>query len=299
MRRFLIWVPIVFILFLLQSYFWVPTYEEKSRGNPARLAEYIEASIGDAQILNPILSSDSASSDIESRVFEGLIDRDENLNFRGRVAARWDIFEEAYFYLNDQASVPPGALSSAPTMVAFLQKAIKSRRAGEDPVSKSLANIEKVEVLPSRSFEIVREEKEPGGKTVPVTIQVAAPPRIRLTLKKVDQDLFENLSGLLGREYFASFEGSRVHPVEPETFSRNTATYAREVLPAVEHNPVIIFHLRPGVRFHDGHPVTAEDVQFTYEAIMNPRNLSPRLSDYEPVKAVEVVDPLTVRIVYK
>ncbi len=95
MRRILVWVPIIFIFFLLQSYFWVPTYEEETRGNPGRLAEYIDASIGDAQILNPILSSDSASSNIESRVFEGLIDRDQNLNFRGRVATRWEIFEEA------------------------------------------------------------------------------------------------------------------------------------------------------------------------------------------------------------
>jgi ABC-type transport system substrate-binding protein len=53
------------------------------------------------------------------------------------------------------------------------------------------------------------------------------------------------------------------------------------------------------VKFHDGHPVDAHDVKFTYEGIMNPKNLSPRLSDYEPVKEVEVVDHLTVRIVYK
>jgi ABC-type transport system substrate-binding protein len=32
---------------------------------------------------------------------------------------------------------------------------------------------------------------------------------------------------------------------------------------------------------------------------MNPKNLSPRVSDYEPVKAVEVIDHLSVRIVYK
>jgi ABC-type transport system substrate-binding protein len=32
---------------------------------------------------------------------------------------------------------------------------------------------------------------------------------------------------------------------------------------------------------------------------MNPKNLSPRIADYEPVKSVEVIDPLTVRIVYK
>jgi ABC-type transport system substrate-binding protein len=79
----------------------------------------------------------------------------------------------------------------------------------------------------------------------------------------------------------------------------NLKAWAQEILPPVEHNPVILFHLRPNVKFHDGHPFTADDVKFTYEAIMNPRNLSPRVPDYEPVKQVEVPDPLTVRIVYK
>jgi ABC-type transport system substrate-binding protein len=67
----------------------------------------------------------------------------------------------------------------------------------------------------------------------------------------------------------------------------------------VEHNPIIEFQLRPDVKFHDGHAFDAHDVKFTYDAIMDPRNLSPRIADYEPVKKVEVVDPLTVRIVYK
>ena len=53
------------------------------------------------------------------------------------------------------------------------------------------------------------------------------------------------------------------------------------------------------MKFHDGHALDAYDVKFTYEGIMNPKNLSPRLADYEPIKEVEVVDPLTVRIVYK
>ena len=59
------------------------------------------------------------------------------------------------------------------------------------------------------------------------------------------------------------------------------------------------FYLRRDVRFHDGHVFDAHDVRFTFEAIMNPKNLSPRIADYEPVKAVEVIDPLTVRIIYK
>ena len=85
-------------LILLVSYFGVPTYEEQTRGNPQRLVQFVTASSGDASMLNPILSADSASSQIEALVFEGLIDRDENLQFRGRVAKDWNIYEHAYFF---------------------------------------------------------------------------------------------------------------------------------------------------------------------------------------------------------
>jgi ABC-type transport system substrate-binding protein len=299
MRRILIGIPTLFILFLLQSYIWVPTYEEQTRGNPERLNEYIDASIGDAQILNPILSADSASSTIESRVFEGLIDRDEELRFRGRLATHWEIFEEAYFYVNDEAWIPNLGRSDAEGIVGFLRKAIEVRKGGKNPLSRSLANIEKMEALPARSFEVSRQEKDAEGKTVEVRIWAEAPPRIRLVLRNVDQDLFDHLSKLLGKDYFTSFDGTRFLQIHPKAFYRKRVAYGREFLPATEHNPVIVFHLRPNVKFHDGHIFDAEDVKFTYEAIMNQRNLSPRTADYEPVKAVEVIDPLTVRIVYK
>jgi ABC-type transport system substrate-binding protein len=32
---------------------------------------------------------------------------------------------------------------------------------------------------------------------------------------------------------------------------------------------------------------------------MNPKNISPRMADYEPIKSVEVIDKLTIKIVYK
>jgi hypothetical protein len=99
-RRFLIIAPAIVSLVLMISYFWVPTYEEQTKGNPDRLVQFITTSSGDAAMLNPILSADSASSQINGLVFEGLIDRDENLQFRGRVAHSWKIYEHAYFYIN-------------------------------------------------------------------------------------------------------------------------------------------------------------------------------------------------------
>jgi ABC-type transport system substrate-binding protein len=302
-RRILIGAPLVLIIFLLQSFFWVPTYEQQTKGNPERLTEYITASIGDASILNPVLSSDSASNDIESKVFEGLIDRDQDLRFRGRLAKAWQIYEEAYFYINEKALIPQVGKAGAPEVVRLLKRA----RGGYVPVSDrlktSLDNIREIVTIPAREFLATVRGKgaEKGGEKTATRIRVRAPDRIKLILNRVDPALFENLSTILGSDYFLSFpagdyltalEGGRAGiPLHTE--------YAREVLPATEHNPVIVFYLRPHVRFHDNHSFGARDVQFTYEAIMDPRNLSPRIADFEPVKEVQVIDPRTVRIIYK
>ena len=100
LKRLLILVPFLFIMGLLQSFIWVPTYENQAVGNPDRLRTYVEASIGDAKILNPILNADAASSSIVGLVFEGLLDLDENLNLRGRLATDWQITEQAYLFAN-------------------------------------------------------------------------------------------------------------------------------------------------------------------------------------------------------
>jgi len=300
-RRVLIFAPAIIVLILLQSYFWVPTYDQQTRGNPERLHEYITASIGDASILNPILSADVASSDINSKVFEGLIDRDEDLRFRGRLATSWKVTEEAYFYVNESSEIPGLGKAGAEEIVDLIKEVKKERDISDPGLKASLDLIEGISIIPSKEFAVighVRELTGNKGKTE-VKIRIKAPQRIKLTLSKVDQDLFRNLVKLLGNNYFASFQGKEYLSTEPQVDKKRLAAFARELVPATEHNPVLVFHLRPHVRFHDGHVFDAHDVRFTFEAIMNPKNLSPRIADYEPVKAVEVIDPLTVRIVYK
>jgi len=208
-KRILIIAPTIVVIFLLQSYFWVPTYEQQTKGNPDRLVEYIDASIGDASLLNPILTADSASSQIEGMVYEGLIDRDEELRFRGRLATAWDVYEEAYFYVNESAVVPGLGQANAEQMVRFLKEA-KQKRVWTDPdLVRSLANIKEISVVPQRDFEMVRSEKsvQAEGKGEEIRIQVQAPARIKLALEQVDQDLFENLKELLGGDYFSQVKG--------------------------------------------------------------------------------------------
>ncbi len=300
-KRVLIFAPLILTLFLLQSYFWVPTYEQQSRGNPGRFHEYINGSIGDAAILNPILSADSASSEIESKIFEGLIDRDENLQFRGRLASSWQLSEEAYFFVNTAAVIPGGRSPDAQNIVALLQEARQDDNLSDEKLKKSLASITEISLIGPQSFSIKKRIRDGGNipENTEVKIDVAAPARIKLNLDQVDQDLFENLTRLLGKDYFQSFRPETFLTCTPALSEDQLRALADELLPAVEHNPVIEFYLRPAVTFHDGHPLDAHDVKFTYEAIVNPENLSPRIADYEPVKSVEVITPLTVRIVYK
>ncbi len=57
-----------------------------------------------------------------------------------------------------------------------------------------------------------------------------------------------------------------------------------------------VFHLRKGVRFHDGKEMTAEDVVFTIERILDPKTASPGRSYLDAVDSVTVIDRTTVRV---
>lgn len=61
----------------------------------------------------------------------------------------------------------------------------------------------------------------------------------------------------------------------------------------------IVFHLRPGVRWQDGTVFTAEDVEYTYRLIVDPKTPTPYSGGFEKVRSVRVVDPLTFEVVYK
>ena len=59
------------------------------------------------------------------------------------------------------------------------------------------------------------------------------------------------------------------------------------------------FHLRDDVYWHDGKKFTADDVKFTIEAIMDPKNESEIASNYEDITSIDITDANTVSFTLK
>lgn len=55
-----------------------------------------------------------------------------------------------------------------------------------------------------------------------------------------------------------------------------------------------VFKIRPGVRFHDGHPLTAADVAWTIRSLSNGAVISSKSSAFANVTAIETPDPMTL-----
>ncbi len=60
------------------------------------------------------------------------------------------------------------------------------------------------------------------------------------------------------------------------------------------------FHLRPGIRWHDGKPLRVDDVVYSFQRIMDPSVDAPHLRVYyQDIEKVEKVDEATVRFTYR
>ncbi|UFS69681.1 peptide-binding protein [Geomonas sp. RF6] len=60
----------------------------------------------------------------------------------------------------------------------------------------------------------------------------------------------------------------------------------------------ITFHLRHGVKWHDGKPFTSRDVMYTYKVTVDPKTPTAYAEDFKQVKSAEAPDPYTFRAVY-
>lgn len=284
LKKVLIYFPAILILFLIQSFFWVPTYDKQATGNPTRLVKYVQGSGGDAQILNPILSADTTSSNINDLVFDGLIDLDKDLKFRPRLAKSWTQYEEAYLAINTSWVLLGGENHKENgNWPEMLIKALSHDKEWSQ-------NLRSIEVISEKTIEA---EIEKIGYTL------KQPAKLKFTLTNINQDFFKPIKKFLGDDYFNKFPYRKFIEAKDSNQQRELEKQYDKILQVTEHNPVIVFDLRKDAVFHDGHPFDSGDVLFTYNSIINSKGTSPRKSDYEPVKAVNVLGPHRIKFTYK
>jgi peptide/nickel transport system substrate-binding protein len=76
-----------------------------------------------------------------------------------------------------------------------------------------------------------------------------------------------------------------------------TASHVEPDLAVAWENPdpqTFVFHLRDGVKFHNGDALTSEDVKFTFQRLVDPATRSPWVSIFSVISAIDTPDPKTV-----
>jgi len=98
----------------------------------------------------------------------------------------------------------------------------------------------------------------------------------------------------------ASFSGpGDKADVTVRTSSGETIRISSAEIQEVRRGVSFTFFLRKNAKFHDGHPVTADDVKFTYDTIRNETVDAPSLRNYYiDMESCEVLDTHTVRLTY-
>ena len=121
-----------------------------------------------------------------------------------------------------------------------------------------------------------RQTEESGSQIVYGSRDYAWINPLRDEYGEIDQLLFD---GLMLRDGTGKLVPGLA---ESYTYDPDTLTY--------------VFHLREGVRWHDGRPLCAADVKFTIEAIQSPATGSMNVSNFEDVREITEIDDKTVRI---
>ncbi|MCG8334255.1 MAG: peptide ABC transporter substrate-binding protein [Proteobacteria bacterium] len=76
-------------------------------------------------------------------------------------------------------------------------------------------------------------------------------------------------------------------------------------VPTVENGGVsrdgltITYKLKPGLKWSDGAPVTSKDIRFTWQAVVNPKNLVKTRTGYSLIESVKTPDKLTAVVKFK
>lgn len=99
----------------------------------------------------------------------------------------------------------------------------------------------------------------------------------------------------------ASHEVADLLYVSPLRYDKNIEIepYAAESFQVLDEGRHLKFTLRKDIRWYDGTPLTAADVEFTYKLMIDPKTPTAYAGDYQVIKEFRVTGPYTFEVFYE
>jgi peptide/nickel transport system substrate-binding protein len=356
-RRVLLAAPLVLLLIFAAAFMAArPRFSHKQD-------QLVQASIGEPERLNPVLSGTQSDFEVEGFIFDGMLRFNENAELEPAMAERYVLSQTAHLYFRQPEDVASaekaihdhqgqwqdlglnGVKADGDSLVLQMSKAGAGYRDNLlqwiSPVAPVPVQLWKAHVAPKTEWQGRPVNSDTFIEWLQQTHKTrAGHPRVLYAWRNTSasfeiytvgadgafiDDLQRRFAEHIGAQTMA-VAVSATPPVPEKTPATAAASQATASAPAAvppervpqmqvklqgplevvfskqwsaQDEPQILFNLRKGIRWHDGEPFTAQDVQFTYQAIMDEKSASVARTGFELVKTVEVPDDYTVLVTYK
>ena len=144
------------LIYILPLFLLLFACGQKAERNPNT---FVEASIGDARRLNPVIANDSASGTVNDQVFNGLVKYDKDIKLVGDLAERWEVTnggKTITFFLRRGVKWHDGVEFTANDCLFTYQKFVDPRVA--TPYSRSYMDVLKAEIVNKYTFRVTYKE---------------------------------------------------------------------------------------------------------------------------------------------
>lgn len=284
-------IPLAFVALIAASFLNVLSLGSQRRN------EMSLGVLGEPSSLNPIQQADSASSQVASAIFNGLLKYSPDLEIIGDLAESWTLDQTTTFVFHDRESA-----ARARDLVASRSPSWEDWKLADCTVEDDLLLLRFTEPGLDTSEEIASLlETQPLRPLATLRIEVPGEAR-RIAAELIGEF---GPSRIL-RSWVES--GAALEVTADPDLEKPIAAWleangggsvtAGDPVPFLAE-PKVVFRLRKDVRWHDGAPFTSRDAAFTYRAIMDDATASPRKPDFDLVLRVETPDPHTFTVVYR
>lgn len=257
-------------------------------------------------LINPLVPSTGVTREVTEMVFDRLLRHDDELRLRGHLLESWDSGQSATYFFSSEEQAEAAVL---------VLSAGEGSKWGEWGVTDLMRDGDLVNVtLKGRGPEAAEVLVGVLGEK-----SVAKALELRLTLAKgaVRQSFDNFLTGSVEKGQIKLLRQPDDRTLMIYLIGEDTDLFIKELRLYYESNlnlepvidggdevafssePELTMRLREGVTFHDGEPLTADDVVFTWNEVTRAGSISPMRDIFGPVVNVEAVDSRTIRAVYR